>query len=127
MIKTIVLIDDDPEDLDITKEALFNIDTELSFFSFTSSEDALSILTNELITRPDYIFIDITMPKVTGYECLQVLRKIRAFQNTSIILYSTTLPTTIAEKLKEMGASFTFQKPFRIADYKIILKPILVR
>ena len=77
MIKTIVLIDDDLEDLDIMKEALFNIDTGLSFFSFTSPEDALSILTNELITRPDYIFIDITMPKVTGYECLQVLRKIK--------------------------------------------------
>lgn len=126
MGKTVLLIDDDQDDLDIMKQALEALDNSLLCLSFVYPDEALRILqTNELVVQPDYIFIDINMPGITGDKCLKILRSDRQFDHIVITLYSTSMPGPVAETLQAAGANFVFEKPVRMKEYVTILKNII--
>jgi DNA-binding NtrC family response regulator len=125
MTKTVVLIDDDADDLDVMKEAITLIDPTLSCLSFIYPEEAVQLLSREHLFVPDYIFIDINMPRKNGIECLNDLRMIKALKEAKIIIYSTSLPLQMAKKLVDQGANFIFQKPYTLAEYSRILRNIL--
>ena len=65
------------------------------------------------------------MPRLNGHQCLKELRSDPKLKNVPITILSTSMPATVAEALKENGASFTFEKPKNFEDYEQILKPIL--
>jgi CheY-like chemotaxis protein len=126
MAKTIMLIDDDQDDLDIMKQAIYNIDPALLCLSFIYPEEALRILlSRELAILPDFIFIDINMPGMSGDKCLKVLRSHKQFDEIVITLYSTSMPATVAEALKSSGANHVFEKPVRIKTYSEIISQII--
>jgi CheY-like chemotaxis protein len=124
MIKTAVLIDDDPDDLDLMKEAINEVDKSIVAISFQDPEEALTAMTNELIVLPNYIFIDINMPGIRGDKILRALRSIREFDSIPITVLSTSMSLTEAQGYKNDGANFTFQKPNVYSQYQNILKTI---
>lgn len=125
MPKTVVIIDDDSDDLEIMKEALSQVDSSLLCISFVYPDEAIRLLSKELILLPDFIFIDINIPRISGHECLQRLRAIPEFKAVPIIMYSTSMPSAVAQTLRGNGATFTFQKPFEFSDYVTILEEII--
>ena len=126
MAKTVIIIDDDQDDLDIMKQAIKSVDPDLLCISFIYAEEALRLLlSKELVVLPDFIFIDINMPGITGDKCLKALRSRVEFDEIAIALYSTSMPETVAEALKTAGADFVFEKPVRLKTYSEILKKIL--
>jgi len=127
MSKTVVLIDDDQDDLELMKLALSDVDSSLLCLSFAYPEEALRMLFNkELVVLPDHIFIDINMPRMTGDKCLRLLRMRRDFDHIKITLYSTSMPDTVAEALKRDGADHVFEKPVRLKGYSQILQSIIL-
>ncbi len=125
MQKTVVLIDDDPDDLFVMKETVSILEPSFKCFDFSYPEEAIHTLSQDHISVPNYIFIDINMPLKTGPECLMELRNIKAFDETIIIMYSTHLPKDISTKLIQSGANFAFQKPVSMSAYLSVLKDIL--
>jgi CheY-like chemotaxis protein len=124
MNKTIVVIDDDQDDLEVMRESISMIDPSLLCLGFISGDEVIRKIANRHILLPDYIFIDINMPGKTGPECLRDLRKLRELDNTTIIIYSTTLPETVSKQLLKAGANFTFQKPTSVREYSKTLEHI---
>ena len=126
MTKTAVLIDDDQDDLDIMKEAIRDVDESMVLISFQNPEEALRVLTKELILLPNFIFIDINMPLLSGDKILNKLRSIREFDNVTITILSTSMSPTDSQKYKGYGANFTFQKPSAYKSYYKILQTIFL-
>ena len=125
MPKTIILIDDDPDDLDIMKQAIEAVDPQLFCVSFIYPDEAVKVLLRkEMLIRPDFIFIDINMPVMSGDKCLKALRQDRDFDTTPITLYSTAMPPAVSEALKHSGATHTFQKPVKLKGYVEVLEKI---
>lgn len=126
MSKTVIIIDDDQDDLDIMKQAILGVDSSFLCLSFIYPEEALRVLlSKELVVLPDYIFIDINMPGITGDKCLAALRTRVEFKDIAIALYSTSMPESVAEALRASGADFVFEKPVRLKAYSEILSGIL--
>ena len=125
MAKTVVLIDDDEDDLDILKDVIDGIDPTIHCLCFLYPDEAIRIISNELTQKPDFVFTDINMPGMSGDRCVKELRSQRAFDQTVITVLSTSMPHHIAEQLKGLGANHTFQKPVHVDRYKSILKTIL--
>ena len=125
MSKTAILIDDDRDDLELLEEAIRQVDHSVKCISYLFCDDALRKIFNELSSVPNYIFIDINMPRLNGNECLKELRSDPKLKNVPITMLSTSMPAPVAEVLKENGASFTFEKPKNFEDYEQILKVIL--
>ncbi len=126
MKNTVVLIDDDPDDLDLMKEAIAMVDPRLECVSYVYPEEAMRALLTRQDVLPGYIFIDINMPRMSGDKCLEALRKEPHFDPVVISLYSTSMPPAVTEALKSAGASHTFEKPVRMSTYVDILKKIVM-
>ena len=124
MAKTVILIDDDQDDLDILKEALSSIDPSLRYISFIYPLEAIRVITNELIMIPDYIITDINMPGMTGDQLVKEFRQHEEFNKTVIAVFSTAMSEDLANRLKSLGANFTLKKPNSIDAFKPLLEPI---
>lgn len=65
----IVLIDDDPISTFITEKLIFrNIKIPYQLFKFESAIDALKDIYN---IKPNYLFLDLNMPEMSGWDFLE--------------------------------------------------------
>lgn len=124
MAKLVVLIDDDEDDLEIMKEALNEFDRSILTVSFLQPERAIQEISGDLISNPDFIFIDINMTPFTGDRCLLELRKNPSLNDTKIAMFSTSIPKFQSVRLLQSGANFTFQKPNTFEGYREVLNQI---
>jgi CheY-like chemotaxis protein len=85
----IVNVDDDQDDRDMFCMAIKRIDPDIQCMEISSAEDAIDFLSNGEIS-PDYIFMDINMPRMNGYECVQEIYQYSNLKNTTIIMHSST-------------------------------------
>jgi CheY-like chemotaxis protein len=110
MQKMILLIDDDEDDTDAFCEALQK--SNLPFYCITMSnvDNALSFLENSLI-EPEFIFIDIHLPKINGKECLKRLKANSKYKSIPAIIYSATKLKSEIEEVYSLGADYFVTKP----------------
>ncbi|MEI9954714.1 MAG: response regulator, partial [Ferruginibacter sp.] len=76
---------------------------------------------------PDFIFLDLNMPKVNGRDCLASIKKNERFSTIPVIIYSTSSQKAEMDQTVEMGAAFFLQKPNRFEDLKRALANIISR
>jgi CheY-like chemotaxis protein len=124
MAKAIVIIDDDPDDIDILKEAIIVVDKSAACFGYNDPEEAIGNLLNDLVVLPTHIFLDVNMPKLTGDKCLKQIKQHPAFNDAVFIILSTGMLHEDSERFKKRGADFTFTKPVSLLDYEKMLKQI---
>ena len=88
----LVYVDDDPDDLYFIQEAFSSYRERLSVITFEKSPDAYQFLLELERTskRPGLIILDMNMPALSGREMLQLLRAIPFFDETPIILFTTS-------------------------------------
>lgn len=102
-----MLIDDDGEELEILTEALNRGNIQATCVWAEGGEHAIQLL-NHL--TPDYIFIDINMPGMDGFSCLQELQKKRALLKIPKFIYSTAINDNTTIIARERGAVGCIQK-----------------
>ena len=127
MALEIVIIDDDDDDIFLLSEALRTLDGEVNIHAFSDSEDACSHLFADKINRPDFVFIDINMPKILGPKCLEMVRANRDFDRSIVVMISTSMVEKDVIKLTGNGADFAVAKPPSFSAYKSMLLKILTR
>src|SRR6266700_1516457 len=87
--------------------------TDKSIRCLTASrgEEALNKLKAGLKQLPDYIFLDLNMPRMSGIECLAEIKKINILQHIPVIVYSTSSAQKDVEETKKLGADYFITKP----------------
>jgi len=110
MNKTILLIDDDIDDQEFFMEAVKEVNDALDCHIASSCEEGLTIL-NKMSVVPDYIFLDLNMPKVDGKKCLSELKKSAKLKDIPVVIYSTSSLKKDIEETKAMGAVHFMTKP----------------
>lgn len=123
--KRIVVVDDDPDDTDLIQTAVEEIDSTVDCTVFHSAENAIIFFKKISDELPDFIILDLNMPKVSGRECLLKIRELRSFDRVPVIINSTTIFPKDKSELKTMGASFIFTKTSRFDKLIEILKFIM--
>jgi CheY-like chemotaxis protein len=123
---TVMIIDDDEDDRQILSEVLKEIDDQINYIPAANAKDALQILDKEA-TYPDFILLDLNMPKINGRQCLAQLKKMEILENASIIIYSTSKVIDNVEELKNLGADCFLTKPSKIAQLKQAMIDILAK
>jgi len=105
------LIDDDEDDREIFIMALENADESYSCVEAGNGKEALALLAQDTAFSPDFIFIDLNMPYLSGKECLQQIKKDSRFNNTPIIMYTTSSYSKDVEDTQKLGAAHFLVKP----------------
>lgn len=122
--KTILLIDDDNDELEIFNLALNEEQIAYICSYAKNAKEALKAL-NMIV--PDFIFLDINMPGIDGIDCLAQIKKINTLQHIPVIIYSTYMDDMVCKKAIELGAAACVQKPDEISGLRKILKRILIK
>lgn len=123
MLKHILLIDDDKDELEILNNALevAGIDSVCAWAP--GAEQALMMLQHSI---PDAIFLDLNMPRMNGLACLKEIKKIKKLINIPVILYSTCINDETRKRASETGASWCIQKKMSVLALAEDLSTILM-
>ncbi|SKC20923.1 response regulator [Dyadobacter psychrophilus] len=105
-----VLIDDDTDDYEIFKMAISDVNKPLQSLYFPDCESALAHFSQQSVTAPGYVFVDINLPKTSGEECLQQLQRLKAFDDPCIVMYSSSIPEEYKPRLKKIGVNKFIEK-----------------
>src|SRR5688572_18550029 len=111
----VLLVDDDADDRQFFAEALYEIDPEIRFAASVDGIDALEFLLNAT-ELPHYIFLDLNMPRMDGFQCLVELKKHTRFAQIPVIIYTTSRQQEEEKEAFRLGASAFFQKPSSFVD-----------
>lgn len=120
----ILYLDDDPEDREFFQEAVQAVDPAFNCYTANDGKAGLDVL-DQLVIVPDYIFVDVNMPVMTGREFLIQVKQMPGLRSIPLIMYSTTSrPDEIQEYLNR-GAFKVLNKPHSFEDLCALLSSIL--
>jgi CheY-like chemotaxis protein len=117
----ILLADDDADDRMFFEDAIYELQLNLDFRTVKDGMELINYLNGNGIILPQILFLDLNMPFKNGFQCLDEIRSIKAFDDMFIILYSTTARPSDIDSAFEKGASMFIQKPNSYSDLKQIL------
>lgn len=111
---TFFLIDDDTDDHEVFEMALQKIEGDFNFIVAHDGEEGLQKLRRNDSFIPDFIFLDINMPRMDGMQCLPEIRKLKHLQHSRIIMYSTTNDEKVRQASQQLGADAFMVKPSKL-------------
>lgn len=106
-----LIIDDDADDRKLFVESAKEVDDNLVCVEAGGGKEALDYLTNESNILPDFIFLDLRMPKISGQKCLDEIKKIPKLAQIPVFVYSTSQDKTDIKDLNKQGAVLFISKP----------------
>jgi CheY-like chemotaxis protein len=114
--QTILIVDDEPGNIEILSETLGN-NYEILFA--VSGKEALEIAKHQI---PDLIILDIIMPVMSGYEVLRNLRLNQSLKEIPVIFITALNQEDQETRGLMLGAVDYISKPFNIAIAKLRVK-----
>ena len=108
---TILLIDDDEDDRKLFFEATAEYDNTIKYVTAADAREALLYLNDAANVLPDFIFLDLRMPGLSGEQCLVEIKKVPRLAAIPAIIYTTSRDEKDSVRLKRLGAAHFMSKP----------------
>ncbi len=123
----ILLADDDIDDRFFFEKALKEIPIVTSLFIVKDGEELMDYLEVNATHLPDVLFLDLRMPRKSGFECLTEIKENTALIKMPVIMFSTSYARDIhyeqcmVDMLFKIGAENYIRKP---GDFEVLKKVI---
>lgn len=121
----VFLADDDADDRELFIDALHNIDDTIICYTATDGKEAIDFLKDTKNEVPDFIFLDLRMPKISGKKCLQEIKNEERLKHIPVIIYTTSTEVEDAKDLVKLGASHFVSKPEDPEEIYYLLSMVL--
>lgn len=119
-----MFVDDDPDDIKIFGEAVKEVDPKINVLSFSNGIKAMEILSS-VKTLPDFIFLDVNMPRMNGMQFLETIKNDKKYSAIPVVMYSTTKSTEHEKHAKQLGAKYFFTKPIFFEEICNVIRCVL--
>jgi len=119
--KHILLAEDDQDDRYFFKLALETLPVPTRLTTVNDGEALIDWLFASADALPDFLFLDINMPKMNGIECLGVIRADDRFKHLPVIIFSSAYAPQVIKQLYSNGAQYYVRKPTDIDEYKNVI------
>jgi|SRR5688572_31861025 len=117
----LLLADDDADDRMFFKEALDELPVHSSLRTVDDGDQLMKLLTNESTILPDILFLDLNMPRKSGFECLTEIKTNEKLKSLKVIIYSTSFDPGMVNSLYENGAHLYVCKPGDFNNLKKVI------
>lgn len=107
----VLIVDDDADDRKLFIDAVREVNRHIECITASDGQQALEVLRKAGSTLPDFIFLDLRMPRYNGKRCLQEIKKDENLKHIPVIIYSTSREVEESQELKAMGAVYFISKP----------------
>lgn len=114
---TILLVDDDEDDLFFAERALKKSNLPHHTYAVYNGLELLDYLyhrgkfTPETSPMPDLILLDLNMPKMNGKEALKAIRENKKLMHLPVILFTTSSAESDIIASYKLGANSYIKKP----------------
>jgi len=126
----IVMADDDPDDVLLTREALEESQIFYQFHSVADGGELLAYLRHEGAysasdsPRPDLILLDLNMPRVNGMEALSAIKRDPALRGLPVVVLTTSVAEADIAETYDLGASSYIAKPSTLSGMVEMMKSL---
>ncbi len=124
----ILLIEDNPGDILLTKEAFRNTHFKHNLRIARDGNEALEILSRQGefndFPLPDLILLDLSLPKIDGREVLEKIKKDTNLKDIPVIILSGSAAESDMTSSYDLHANSYVVKPDNFDDFKEIITSI---
>ena len=127
----ILLAEDDRDDRFFFKKALKEIKIAAQLDTVNDGDELMQYLFKNTHQLPDIIFLDLSMPRKTGYECLAEMKGDIILKEIPVVMFSTfyardiNYEKNIIDMLGDIGAHDHIRKPGSFEQLKIVIENVL--
>ncbi|MFC2068975.1 PleD family two-component system response regulator [Chloroflexota bacterium] len=107
MLKLILIVEDDPKSLKLTRDLL-----QLSGYETIEATDGKQGVELAKAKKPDLILMDILMPGMDGYAACHILKTNSETQGIPLVMLSAVNTELSKDATKGIGADAYITKPF---------------
>ena len=118
----VLIVDDDEDDRDLFCTAVHEIDESIDCAMAKNGEEALQALRKKTLQKPQLIFLDLNMPRVSGVQCLQELKRDKTLQDIPVVVYSTSKLSEDKHLMHLLGAADFITKPSSFTELCRLIK-----
>jgi CheY-like chemotaxis protein len=120
MGKTILIVEDEPKNLKLTRDLL-----KISGYETIEAVDGKQGVEKAKSAKPNLILMDIMMPKMDGYSACREIKADQSTKNIPVVML-TAVGYDLNKKLaKQMGADGYVTKPFSRQQLIDAISPLL--
>jgi len=129
-LRTILLVEDDPQDVELTLEALFEINLANQVTVARDGVEAMEYLRCEGKFKdrkkgnPAAILLDIKMPRMDGLEVLHAIRDDVHFKKIPVVMMTSSHEESDLKKSYEFGTNAFVVKPVDSKDFIYAVKQV---
>lgn len=109
---SVILAEDDIDDQILFEEAVTESEVPVLLKVLGDGEKLMCYLRNLSDTKPDVIFLDLNMPCLNGFECLDLIRNNEKLKEIPVVIFSTSVSKTDILNTYNKGANLYFPKPY---------------
>ena len=124
----VLLVEDDPEDVDLTMEVMDNSKLKINIDVVEDGVKALEYLhkDNEFSNapRPDIILLDLNMPRKDGREVLLEIKDDENLKSIPVVVLTTSEADEDIVRSYTTGASCYITKPVGLNEFKKVVKSL---
>ena len=127
----ILLADDDTDDCLFFKTAIEELDRNIKLTILRDGEQLMNYLFANSENLPDVLFLDLSMPRKTGFECLCEIKEDEKLKNLKVAIFSTSFThdlnyeQDLIYRLLSIGAFRFFRKPNDFNQLKLAISNVL--
>jgi len=120
-VPEVLLVDDNPADIDLTSEALARSKRRLHISSVNDGTEAILFLRREgkysEAPCPDLVVLDLNLPRKTGREVLSDVKGDAALSSIPVVIFSTSQAASDIVGSYKLGANCYLSKPGTLPDF----------
>jgi len=116
-VKTIIMAEDDEEDVELFKDVLTDLAFDISLEVVVNGR-ALMVKLEQTEVLPEIIFLDLNMPLKNGMLCLEEIRANQRWKDIKVIILSTSSHREQMKAAYDKGADFYMVKLSNYVDFK---------
>ena len=124
----ILLVEDNPGDADLAKEAFANGEFDVELTVAKDGEAAIRFLEHQgefiHVAIPDIIILDLNLPRLNGLEVLEKIKHDERFMRIPVVILSSSDSAEDIRKSYESYANCYIRKPFDYRNYESVVRSI---
>jgi len=130
---TVMLADDDNDDCYLFEKALKKIPIATKLKIVSNGKDLMDYLFKNTSNLPDVLFLDLSMPQKTGYECLIEIKDDEKLQALHVAIFTTSFTRVInvehnlKKTLSNMGSQNYIRKPASFKELTQVIHQALIK
>ncbi len=124
----LLLVEDDPGDVVMTREALEDSKLLIKLHVVSNGEEAVAYLSTEApfgdAARPDLVLLDLNLPRLSGREVLEIVKADPGLLRIPIVILTTSESEEDVLRSYELHANAYVTKPVGFESFVSVVKQI---